>query len=265
MSQKKISEELNLLKNPKRAEFSINFFPRGGEMGSRKDLFYGCSVPETRKIAKKYKDLSFVEIQKLLDSDFHEERLCGLMILIFQIEKAFNQNDQEKYREIRFFYTKNLEAVDHWDLVDTSAHKILGEVLVKDAIDFWEKDGQKEFQKLDNFLNTAHGFPTLDFLAHSPNLWHKRVSIIVSFAFLKYGNLKIPLSLCQFHIQNKQHYIQKAVGWVLREIGKKDKKMLDAFLVKNIQNIQKIHSICLSYALEKHTPIEKDQIRNLKK
>jgi 3-methyladenine DNA glycosylase AlkD len=182
MSYREISKELKVFLNPKRAQFSINYFPRGQELGDRLDVFYGCSVPQTRQIAKKFQTLGFVEIEKLLLSSYHEERLCGLMILRFQLDKAIKLNNEQRLMDIWNCYIENLAAVDHWDLVDESADDILGKILVFRALETMEA---VHFISLTNFRDPADGFPRLDGLASSENIWHKRISIIAGFAFIK--------------------------------------------------------------------------------
>lgn len=257
MSLTAIKSKLKSLANPKRALFSINYFPP--QPGQKLDKFYGSSVPETRSVAKEFRGVDFSVIQKLIDSDYHEEKLCGLMILAWKLGPAIKKQDSLLVKEIKDFYVKNVDVVNHWDLVDESANTLLGECLV---YGFLEQKRLENFQKLTDFQDKANGFPTLDILANSDNIWHKRISIISQFSWLKRKNIKHPLSLCQFHIDHKHHYIQKAVGWILREVGKQDKDMLNDFLTKNID---KINSICLSYALEKHTKEEKVFIRSLRK
>lgn len=259
MSYQLISQQLEALKNPERAVSWLKYFPRNAELGDRQDLFYGVSVPETRQIAKKYKDLDFVEIAKLLKSNYHEERLCGLVILRIQLDKSLKKADNQAIIQIKNFYIKHLPGVDHWDLVDESAGNILGRILVYLSIEKFSLEG---FLKQDDFLDSYEFFTDLQKLASSSNIWHKRISIIASFAYIKKGNLDIPLSICKYHIKNKHHYIQKACGWVLREVGKNNKTKLDKFLIKNINHI---NSICLSYALQKHSKAEKDEIRGFRK
>ncbi len=193
-----------------------------------------------------------------MQSNYHQQRLCGLTILRFKLDKALKDNDAETISLIWNTYMDNLDAVDHWDLVDESGDSILGRILVHNAI---EAVGQVAFKARVDFKDPANGFPTLARLAYNDNIWHKRISIVSGFTFIKNHNLKLPLSVCAHHIDNKHHYIQKATGWVLREIGKHDKDLLDQFLKDHIQSI---HSICLSYALEKHTKEEKVIIRSMR-
>jgi 3-methyladenine DNA glycosylase AlkD len=258
MSYLEITNHLKNHTNPTRIEFSKRYFPRGSELGNRQDLFYGYTVPETRKIAKIYQNVDYSVIIKLLDSNYHEQRLCGVMILQIKLDTAIKKDDEITLNKILNCYLKNLSAIDHWDLVDQTAGNILGKILVLKSI---KTEGLKGFVELNNFKDLKKGFLILENLAKNSNIWHQRISIIASFAFIKNGNLAIPISICKHHINNKHHYIQKATGWVLREIGKYDRSLLDNFLKENIKNI---HPICLSYSLEKHSKAEKDEIKNLR-
>jgi 3-methyladenine DNA glycosylase AlkD len=257
MPANQIIEELKKFSNPHRASFSNSYFPRES-WDPRQDVFLGCSVPQTRIIAKKFSHENFDVIQDLLQNNIHEARLCSLMILRFWLDKALKISDQKAINNIWNCYMANLNAVDHWDLVDESSGGVIGRILVSNAI---SRFGLVKFCQLDDFDDPDTGFVSLANLACSDNIWHKRISIIAGFAFIKKDNLGIPADICQFHIDHKHHYIQKACGWILREVGKKDRELLDRFLTKNID---RINSICLSYALEKHSPEQKKYFRDLR-
>jgi 3-methyladenine DNA glycosylase AlkD len=241
--------------DPSRAKLSLRYFPiQEGQTG---DKFYGGNVPSTRQVAKQFASADDLTLTQLLTASYHEQRLCGLMIMRLQLDKALKTHDDDTVQNIKNLYKDNLDGVNHWDLVDESASSILGRILVYEAINF---SNLAKFMAIPSYQDRANGFPTLDHLMFG-SLWHKRISVISQFAFIKAGNLSVPLSVIQMHIDNSHHYIQKACGWVLREIGKNDKNLLDQFLIKNIKII---HSTCLSYALEKHSQEQKEYIRSLR-
>ena len=183
--------------NPKKAKILQGFFKTGkGEYGEG-DVFLGITVPIQRKIAKEFKEIDYKEIQELIESKIHEKRLIGILILI---EKFKNSEEKEK-KQIFEFYIKNSKNVNNWDLVDLSAEHIVGDYL---------------FDKPKDILYS---------LAKSENLWQRRISIVSTFAFIRKGELKDTLKIANILINDKQELIHKAVGWMLREVGKKDEKI----------------------------------------
>ena len=214
-----LREELERLTDNKKASFLQRFFKTGkGEYGEG-DIFVGLTVPQSRILAVKYKDLSFLEILELLKSKIHEERLIALLILVYRFEK--NSNEQRRIYE---FYLKNLKFVNNWDLVDLSSHHIIGEYLL---------DKPKDI---------------LFELARSKNFWERRISLISTFAFIRDGKLDISLELAEILVDDKHDLIQKALGWMLREIGKKDLETEETFLKKYYKQMRRT---ALRYAIEK--------------
>ncbi|NLM07201.1 MAG: DNA alkylation repair protein [Tissierellia bacterium] len=218
-----IEKELQSKKDPIRAKILSRFFKTGkGEYGEG-DIFLGIVVPIQRAIAKKYKDVSLKEIQKLLDSKIHEYRLTGLLVLV------------EKYKEdkelVYNFYIKNFRNINNWDLVDLTAPKIMGDFL---------KDKKKDI---------------LYSLAISDDLWERRISIIVTFAFIKDNDFKDALKISKILLNDKHDLIHKAVGWMLREIGKRDKEVETEFLDKHYRFMPRT---MLRYSIEKFNPREKE-------
>jgi Predicted DNA alkylation repair enzyme len=194
------------------------FFKTGkGEYGEG-DKFLGIPVPEVRKVAKKYKNLNLEDLKKLLKTEFHECRLCALMILRFQYEVSENK------KELVDFYLKNTRYINNWDLVDLSCQYILGNW-------FLDKDKKILYQ-----------------LARSKNLWERRIAIISTFEFIRHNQFADTLKLSEILISDKHDLIHKAVGWMLREVGKRDKKVLRDFLDKHHQ---KMPRVMLRYAIEK--------------
>lgn len=212
-----IKKELESLKNEKKADHLAYFFKTGkGEYGEG-DLFLGITVPEQRKIAKKNLEVSFKELQELLDSKYHECRLTALLVLV----ENYHHKDKEKVVE---FYLKNIKSINNWDLVDLSCPKILGAYL---------------FQKERNLLYN---------LAKSKNMWERRIAIVSTYHFIKNNDFKDTLKISKMLLKDKEDLIHKATGWMLREVGKKDKTVLLAFLEKEYYNIPRT---ALRYAIER--------------
>lgn len=187
-------EQLKTYIEPDKALFFPKFFkafPGGYGEG---DQFWGIRVPPLRKLAKQYQHLSLDEQLPLITSAIHEQRLLALFILRLQFEKA----EEAKREKIIRFYLNHLDGVNNWDLVDSSAHYLLGEWLLdKDLQQIWD-------------------------LANSDNLWRQRVAVISSFAFIRAGRFELTLKLAAHLLNHPHDLIHKAVGWMLREIGKRD-------------------------------------------
>ena len=215
-----LKKDFEKLADKERAVHSQRFFKTGkGEYGEG-DIFMGLTVPQTRTLAKKYSSLSLPKVQELLKSKIHEQRLAALLILIEKYKKA---NEREK-ENIFAFYLKNTKYVNNWDLVDLSAHKIVG--------DFIKDKPRKILYKL----------------ANSKDLWEKRISIIATFAFIDEGDFEDALVISEILLPDKHDLIHKAVGWVLREIGKKDPQVLEKFLKYHYKNLPRT---TLRYAIER--------------
>jgi len=211
-----LKRELKKLADKKQAALLQRFFKTSkGEYGEG-DIFLGIKVPVQRKIAARYQELSLKEIQKLLNSKVHEHRFTVLVILMGQYDnspsKVFN------------FYLKNTKNINNWDLVDISAHKIVGRYLLDKNRDILYK------------------------LARSKNLWERRMAAISTFAFIAKGDFGCSLKLAEMLINDEHDLMHKAVGWMLREIWKKDKKALERFLKKHYKTMPRI---MLRYAIEK--------------
>jgi 3-methyladenine DNA glycosylase AlkD len=229
MSYSKITEDLKKLKNPDKAKNLQRFFKTGkGEYGEG-DVFLGIVVPLQRKVAMEYKDLSLSDIKNLLASKFHEHRLTALFILDSQFKNA----EMKTRKEIFEFYLENINHINNWDLVDLSAPNIVGEYLYQISV------GEKLcMQKIIVFEK----------LSTSENLWVRRISILATFSFIRHGDFEVPLSVFERLIQDKEDLIHKAVGWMLREIGKRDLQIEIAFLDKHYKNMPRT---MLRYAIEK--------------
>lgn len=201
------------------------FFKTGkGEYGEN-DIFLGITVPQTRGIAKLYyKTMNFDNIYEFLLSKYHEYRLFALFVLIeqFQNTKIF-----EEKKEIIEFYLNNLKYVNNWDLVDLSCYKLLGDFLYN--YDYLDKNILFKFVKDDS-------------------LWIKRIAIVSTMYFIRKNELDLTLQIAEILIFNKEDLLQKATGWLLREVGKKNEMLLINFLEKNINNI---YNTTFSYATER--------------
>jgi len=197
MQYQNILKDLKKLKNPKQAQLLMRFFKRGkGEYGAG-DIFWGIMAPEQRKVVKKYYAQADIEdIEKLIQSPVHEHRLVGLLMLVEKFSKA----DEKTKSEIYKFYLKNTKKVNNWDLVDLTAPKIVGAYLLN-------KNRKILYQ-----------------LAKSKNLWEKRIAILATFAFIRDNQFQDTLKISEILLKDKHDLIHKAVGWALREVGKKNLK-----------------------------------------
>lgn len=204
-----------------RAKNLMLFFKTGKGQYGEGDKFLGIIVPKQRELAKKYHNLSLIDCQKLLNSKIHEHRLTALLILVQQYQKA----DELKREKIFNFYCRNLKNINNWDLVDLSAPNIVGHYL---------------YHQTDKFLAIK--------LARTNHLWSKRVGVICTFYFIKNRRFNETLKIANILLKDKHDLIHKAVGWMLREMGKKDEKLLEKFLNKNFRQMPRT---MLRYAIER--------------
>ncbi|MCF7906330.1 DNA alkylation repair protein [Patescibacteria group bacterium] len=219
-----IIENLIKLKNPEKSKILQKFFKTGaGEYGEG-DIFLGIKNPDLRKIAKEKIDLDFSNLQKLISSKYHEARLLAVMILVYQFEKT---KDLKYKKNIFDFYLKNIKYINNWDIVDLSCYKIIGNYIYNFDLD-----------KIDILYN----------FSKSNNIWKRRISIISLFYFIKNNNFSDTLKICKILINDKEDLINKACGWMLREIGKKDLKILYDFLDKYANIMPRVE---LRYSIEK--------------
>jgi len=221
-----LKKDLRKTASKKKAKLLQGFFKTGkGEYGGG-DIFLGVMVPGQRKVAKKYPELSLKEIQQLLNSKFHEERLTSLFILINRYQKT-DKRDQAKIVD---FYLSNTSNINNWDLVDLSAPKILGDYLL-------DKDRSVLYK-----------------LAKSKLLWEKRIAILATAAFIGQDDFEDTLKISTILLNDKHDLMHKAVGWMLREVGKRDEKVLLKFLDKYHK---KMPRTMLRYSIERFSPAKK--------
>lgn len=214
-----LKADIQKLKNPDKAQLLQRFFKTGkGDYGEG-DIFLGIMVPQSRKIAQKYCELSLSDIDILLKSKFHEERLIALLILV----DRFKKGDKTVQLKIFDFYLKSTKYINNWDLVDLTAPQIGQYLLEKDR-------------------------PILKRLATSKNLWEKRIAIMFTAAFIRQNRFGETLEISEILLADPHDLIHKAVGWMLREIGKKDQKTEEAFLKKHYH---KMPRTMLRYAIER--------------
>lgn len=198
-----ISSELQRISDLDKATVYRTFFKiQPGEYGEG-DTFIGVSVPIIRKIAIKYQDTPYQEISTLLHSDIHEYRACGLFILVGK----FNRGDDKEKHKVYTFYVKHMDHVNNWDLVDLSAPYIVGGML-------WSN---KNFEVLEKW-------------ALSKNLWKRRISIVSTMYLIRKGYFSPTLQVSKILLSDPHDLIHKAVGWMLREAGKKDFSVVQTFV-----------------------------------
>lgn len=199
----KILKEIFSHKNRDKAKLLSKFFKTGkGEYGER-DKFLGITVPVSRQIAQKYRDIDFKDIQKLIESEYHEVRLIAILILVHKYKTSPRQGLGGK-KEIVDFYLKNTKYINNWDLVDLSAGYIVGNYLYQRTV-----------------LKRTPPRTVLEKLAKSNNIWERRIAIISTFAFVYKGESEWTFKTVDNLINDKHDLIHKACGWMLREIGKR--------------------------------------------
>ncbi|MFH1462502.1 MAG: DNA alkylation repair protein [bacterium] len=215
-----LKKELKAKANSEKAKILQRFFKTGpGEYGEG-DRFLGIMVPEIRKLAKNYSHLSLSDLQRLLASPFNEERLCALLILMLQ----FQCGSEETKKKIYSFYLSRTKRVNSWGLVDVSADKIVGAYL---------------FDKPKAILYD---------LAKSENIWERRIAVMATFHFIKNNQFEETLKIAKMLLKDKHDLIHKAVGWMLREVGKRDLQTEEKFLKKHYKAMPRT---MLRYAIEK--------------
>lgn len=225
--------ELQVLADPKKASFFPRFFKTGKGQYGEGDTFLGVTVPDTRRVAKKYADVaSEKDIETLLLNPYHEVRLTALLILVYQYQTS---KDSRQKKCIVDFYTTHRECINNWDLVDTSAYKILGDYLL------------------------THDRKILYRFASTPHLWTQRIAIVSTYAFIRAGQFDDTLKLADIFLTHPHDLMQKAVGWMLREVGKRDTAVLQTFLH---QHASRMPRTMLRYAIERLSPATKKRYMN---
>ena len=229
MTAEKIKQRLLAFGNTEKVEHSRYFFKTGKGQYGEGDKFIGCTVPETRGVAGTCKETSFAELEKLLNDEFHECRLCALIILSAQFQRA----SELKRGEIVDFYLSHTHRVNNWDLVDLSCCQIIGE---------WLKERQDR-----TLLYT---------LAQSGLLWEQRIAVVSTMAFIRNNDFTDTLRLCELFLTHTHDLIHKACGWMLREAGKRDEMILTGFLDRYYSVMPRT---MLRYSIERLSPAQKSK------
>ena len=223
-----VLQELYSIADPEKALFLQGFFKTGKGQYAEGDVFLGIKVPVVRDIVKANRGISLDEIAKLLDSEYHEARFAGFMFLVQDFKKA--KTEAEKQR-IFDFYISNARKADNWDLVDCSCRDVIGGYLL---------------YKTDRSI--LYNF------AKSENLWEQRIAIISTWIFIKYKVYDDTLAISEILLHHPHDLMHKAVGWMLREVGKKDRTVLTEFLQKHHKTMPRT---TLRYAIEHYLPEER--------
>ncbi|MFC2048742.1 DNA alkylation repair protein [Elusimicrobiota bacterium] len=230
----KLKKELYKLRNSEKAKNLTRFFKTGkGEYGEG-DVFLGVTVPLQRKTAKKFYNISLYELERLLNDRIHEYRLCALIILVEKFKKA---HESEKDIIVEF-YLRNTKNINNWDLVDMTAPYILGEYLL-------DKDKMILYR-----------------LSFSKDLWERRISIMSTFTFIRNNRFEDTLKIAEILLEDEHDLIHKAVGWMLRELGKREQNLEEKFLKKHIKNMPRT---MLRYAIEKFEDRRRKTYLNMKR
>ena len=223
---KTITSELQALTNAEKREIFPRFFKAGkGEYGEG-DRFLGVTVPNIRAIAKLHKDISIEEIRELLQSEWHEVRLCALIIMVEKSKKK----DEALRKELFNLYLSQTKRINNWDLVDLSCRFIIGEYLLDKSRDILYQ------------------------LAQSPLLWDNRIAIVSTYAFIRKGQLEDTYALSDLMMQHPHDLMHKAIGWMLREAGKRNPERLYDYVMSHRADMPRT---MLRYAIEKFSPKER--------
>lgn len=221
--------DIRAVANPKRAAIARSFFKTGkGEYGYG-DRFLGLTVPDQRRIARRYRDLAWADLRILLGSPYHEDRFVALVILTEQFARG---SVVERSRIVRRYRAAIVRSVNNWDLVDVTAYKVLGEYL-------WTHPTERRL---------------LVTLARSPNLWERRVAIIATLAFIARGEFAVTFRIADLLLTDAHDLIHKAVGWMLREVGKRDRRALEIFLRTRYATMPRT---MLRYAIERFPEVSR--------
>ena len=223
---KTITNKLQALSDAEKREIFPKFFKAGkGEYGEG-DRFLGVTVPNIRAIAKLHKDISIEEIRELLQSEWHEVRLCALIIMVEKSKKK----DEALRKELFNLYLSQTKRINNWDLVDLSCRFIIGEYLLDKSRDILYQ------------------------LAHSPLLWDNRIAIVSTYAFIRKGQLEDTYALSDLMMHHPHDLMHKAIGWMLREAGKRDSERLYDYVMSHRADMPRT---MLRYAIEKFSPKER--------
>jgi 3-methyladenine DNA glycosylase AlkD len=217
---REIQNKMVSLSNSEDGLFLQKFFKTGPGQYGEGDLFRGIRVPVLRKLSQAYKDISLEQAELLLHSEFHEDRLLALLMLV----RKYSASNETLKLDIHRLYLKNTQYINNWDLVDSSAEHIVGAFLI-------DKDKGLLYR-----------------LAQSSSMWERRIAIIATFHFIKRNMFDETLRIAEILLADKEDLIHKAVGWMLREVGKRDLLREETFLNAHYRQMPRT---MLRYAIEK--------------
>ena len=230
MDMKIIGNELMQLANEQIAEHSQRFSETGKREYGESDIFLGIRVPVLRKLVDTYRGISLEEVSKLLHSKFNKERLLAVLMLVQLFKNRSGTLDEsgtyDGQKQIYNLYLDNIEFINNWDIVDISAGNIVGAYL-------YEKDKALLYR-----------------LVYADNLWERRISIISTFYFIRQNEFDDTLKIAEILLNDKEDLIQKAVGWMLREVGKREIEIKENFLQ---EHYMKMLRTMMRYAIEKYS------------
>lgn len=221
-----IRQELEIYIDPIKREYLPRFFKTGKGQYGEGDRFLGVVVPNTRLVARKHREVPFEVVAELLRSEWHECRLCALLILV----ERFKKSDEPMRKELYEFYLSQTARVNNWDLVDLSAPAIVGGYLL-------DKPREELYR-----------------LAASPLLWEQRIAVVSTITLIRNRDFIDILRLSELLLHHPHDLMQKAIGWMLREMGKRDPDLLVQFLEKWSKQMPRT---MLRYSIEKFTPDER--------
>jgi DNA alkylation repair enzyme len=223
---KTITQELQSLSNAEKREIFPKFFKAGKGQYGEGDRFLGVTVPNIRTIAKRHKEISLEEIRELLESEWHEVRLCALIIMV----ETSKKKDETLRQKLFDLYLSQTDHINNWDLVDLSCHHIVGEYLLDKSRDILYQ------------------------LAQNRLLWDNRIAIVSTYAFIRKGQLEDTYALSELMMHHPHDLMHKAIGWMLREAGKRDSDRLYDYIMSHRADMPRT---MLRYAIEKFSPIER--------
>jgi len=227
MTSSQIQKRLRQFATKEKAALLQRFFKTGPGQYGEGDKFLGVVVPDLRKVMKEFRDAPLAEVTHLLRSEWHEDRMLALLVLVDQFERG----DEALRDQIYSLYRKNTRYINNWDLVDLSAPVIVGGFLL-------ERDKDILFK-----------------LARSANLWERRIAVMATFCFIRKGIYDCTLAITEMLLSDREDLIHKAAGWMLREIGKRDKACEQDFLKDHYHNMPRT---MLRYAIEKFSSHERE-------
>jgi 3-methyladenine DNA glycosylase AlkD len=216
-----LRKELYALADPVDARFLQGFFKTGPGQYGAGDKFLGLRVPDLRRLVREYSELEDAHALEMLRSSWHEERLLALLFLV----RKYARGDTSQRAKLHRAYLCNTRYINNWDLVDASAHYLVGAHL------------------------DAGDLGLLERLARSDDIWERRIAIVSTFHFTKAREFRPTLTIASLLVDDHHDLIHKAVGWMLREVGKRDRRVLDSFLLKHYRTMPRT---MLRYAIERH-------------